>query len=109
MSLSAHLLELKKRLYISGVALVLGTAAGWFLTDPILAAMRKPIYEVAATQHRVATLNYDGISSAFDLKLQIAFTVGLVVTSPVWLYQIFAFFMPAMTKREVKFVLGFFL
>ena len=109
MSLAAHLIELKKRLYISGIAILAGTVGGWFLTDPILAAMRKPIYAVAASQHRVATLNYDGISSAFDLKLQIAFTVGLVITSPVWLYQIFAFFMPAMTKREVKFVLGFFL
>lgn len=109
MSLSAHLIELKKRLYIAGLAVLVGTVGGWFLTDPILSAMRKPIYEVAASQHRIATLNYDGISSAFDLKLQIAFTVGLVITSPIWLYQIFAFFMPAMTKREVKYVLGFFL
>lgn len=109
MSLSAHLIELKKRLYIAGAAIVAGTVGGWFLTEPILAAMRKPIYEVAARQHRIATLNFDGISSAFDLKLQIAFTVGLVITSPIWLYQIFAFFMPALTKKETKFVLGFFL
>jgi sec-independent protein translocase protein TatC len=109
MSLAAHLVELKRRLYVVAIAVFAGTIAGWFLTDPILAAMRKPIYEVAANQHRVATLNYDGISSAFDLKLQIAFTVGLVITSPVWLYHIFAFFMPAMTKRETRYVLGFFL
>ena len=109
MSLGAHLAELKRRMYVVAIAVFVGTIGGWFLTDPILAAMRKPIYEVAANQHRVATLNYDGISSAFDLKLQIAFTVGLVITSPVWLYQIFAFFMPAMTKREVRYVLGFFL
>lgn len=109
MSLAAHLVELKRRLYIGAIAILVGTVGGWFVTDFILAAMRQPIFEVARSQHRVATLNFDGISSAFDLKLQIAFTVGLVVTSPIWLYQIFAFFMPAMTKKETRFVLGFFL
>jgi sec-independent protein translocase protein TatC len=109
MTLGAHLIELKRRMYVIAIAVFAGAVGGWFLTDPILSAMRKPIYEVALTQHRVATLNYDGISSAFDLKLQIAFTVGLVITSPIWLYQIFAFFMPAMTKREIRYVLGFFL
>jgi sec-independent protein translocase protein TatC len=108
MSLSAHLIELKRRLYVIAISVFAGTIGGWFLTDPVLAAMRKPIYEVAASQHRVATLNFDGISSAFDLKLQIAFTVGLIVTSPIWLYQLFAFFMPAMTKRESRYVIGFF-
>jgi sec-independent protein translocase protein TatC len=97
MTLGAHLIELKRRMYIIAIAVFAGAVGGWFLTDPILSAMRKPIYEVALTQHRVATLNYDGISSAFDLKLQIAFTVGLVITSPIWLYQIF------------RYVLGFFL
>ena len=109
MSLAQHLVELRKRLYLVAIAVVVGTFGGWFLTDPVLAAMRAPIYVVAANQHRVATLNYDGISSAFDLKLQIAFTIALVLTSPFWLYQIFAFFMPAMSKREIKYVLGFFL
>lgn len=109
MTLAQHLVELRKRLYLVAIAVVVGTIGGWFLTDPVLAAMRAPIYVVAENQHRVATLNYDGISSAFDLKLQIAFTIGLVLTSPFWLYQIFAFFMPAMSKREIKYVLGFFL
>ncbi len=108
MTLAQHLVELRKRLYLVAAAVVVGTVGGWFLTDPVLTAMRAPIYVVAENQHRVATLNYDGISSAFDLKLQIAFTIGLVITSPFWLYQIFAFFMPAMSKREIKYVLGFF-
>jgi sec-independent protein translocase protein TatC len=107
MSLSAHLIELRKRLYIIAVVVNVGAVAGWFLTDPVLAAMRQPIYAVALSQHRVATLNYDGITSAFDLKLQIAFTISLVITSPLWLYQIFAYFMPAMTRREMKYTVGF--
>jgi sec-independent protein translocase protein TatC len=107
MSLGGHLVELRKRLYLSAVFIVLGAIAGWFSADFLLAQLREPIFLVASSQDRVATLNYDGITSAFDLKLQIAFTVGIVISSPFWLYQIWAFFMPGLTKREIKYTLGF--
>lgn len=109
MSLGGHLVELRKRLYLSAVFIVAGAVIGWFTADFLLDQLRKPIFLVASSQGRVATLNYDGITSAFDLKLQIAFTVGIVISSPFWLYQIWAFFMPGLTKREMKYTLGFML
>ena len=109
MSLGGHLVELRKRLYLSALFIVSGSVAGWFAADFLLAQLREPIFLVASSQDRVATLNYDGITSAFDLKLQIAFTVGIVISSPFWLYQIWAFFMPGLTKREMKYTLGFML
>ena len=108
MSFGQHLLELRKRVYISAAAIVGGMVGGWFLSEWLLAAIRQPIYDVAANQGRVATLNYDSITSAFDLRLQIALTIGLVISSPIWLYQIWAFFVPGMTRREIRYVLGFF-
>ena len=109
MSLAEHLIELRKRLYISAAAIVVGTVIGWFLSDFLLDSLRAPIFEIATDQARVATLNYDAITSAFDLKLQIAFTVGVVISSPVWLFQIWAFFIPGLTRRERAYSLGFFL
>lgn len=109
MSLGGHLRELRKRIYISALAIVLGAVLGWFFSDAILAMLREPIYAIAASQNRVATLNYDAITSAFDLKLQIAITLGFVISSPVWLYQIWAFFIPGLTKTEKQYSLGFFL
>lgn len=109
MSLGGHLRELRKRIYISALAIVLGAVLGWFFSDAILAMLREPIYAIAASQNRVATLNYDAITSAFDLKLQIAITLGIVISSPVWLYQIWAFFIPGLTKTEKQYSLGFFL
>jgi sec-independent protein translocase protein TatC len=109
MTLGAHLREFRKRLYIAALGIFVGGVGGWFTADFILDALRQPIFALAEAQGRVATLNYDGVTSAFDLKLQIALTVGLVVSSPVWLYQIWAFFVPAMTRREIKYVLAFFL
>lgn len=109
MSLGGHLRELRKRVYISALAIVLGAVVGWFFSDAILALLREPIYAIAESQNRVATLNYDAITSAFDLKLQIAITLGIVVSSPVWLYQVWAFFIPGLTRTEKQYSLGFFL
>lgn len=109
MSLGAHLRELRRRIYISALAIVLGAIVGWFFSDYVLAVLREPIYAIAQSQNRIATLNYDAITSAFDLKLQIAITLGLVLSSPVWLYQIWAFFIPGLTKTEKAYSLGFFL
>lgn len=107
MSLGGHLVELRKRLYLSALFIVSGSILGWFTADLLLSQLREPIFLVASEQGRVATLNYDGITSAFDLKLQIAFTVGIVVSSPFWLFQIWAFFMPGLTRTEIKYTLGF--
>jgi sec-independent protein translocase protein TatC len=107
MSLGGHLVELRKRLYLSAVFIVAGSVFGWIASDFLLAQLREPIFLIASEQGRVATLNYDGITSAFDLKLQIAITLGIIVSSPFWLYQIWAFFIPGLSKREMKFTLGF--
>lgn len=108
MSLGGHLVELRKRLYLAALFIVAGAVAGWFLSDFILDQLREPVFLVGVDQSRVATLNYDSITGAFDLKLQIAFTVGLIISSPFWLYQFWAFFMPGLTRKESKYTLGFF-
>jgi sec-independent protein translocase protein TatC len=108
MSLGQHLLELRKRLFIAGVAVVLAAIVGWFLSDLILNALRNPILEVGRDQGRNATLNYQTITSAFDLKLQISLYAGIIISSPVWLYQIFAFLVPGLTRKEKRYTFGFF-
>lgn len=108
MSLGQHLLELRKRLFLGGIAVVLGAVAGWFLSDLILDALREPILQVGREQGRNATLNYQGVTSAFDLKLQIALYAGLILSSPVWLYQVFAFLVPGLTRKEKRYTFGFF-
>jgi sec-independent protein translocase protein TatC len=108
MSLGQHLLELRKRLFIAGLAVVLASIVGWFLSDLILNALRNPILEVGRDQGRNATLNYQTITSAFDLKLQISLYAGIIISSPVWLYQIFAFLVPGLTRKEKRYTFGFF-
>jgi sec-independent protein translocase protein TatC len=108
MSLAHHLIELRKRLFRSAFGLLLGAAAGWILSDFVMDSLRAPVSLIATAQNRSATLNFADITSAFDLKLQIALTVGAVISSPIWLYQIFAFLVPGLTSKEKRYTFGFF-
>jgi sec-independent protein translocase protein TatC len=108
MSLTEHFIELRKRLFRSALALLGGSIIGWFLAGPVMDALRGPITEIAKQQNRQAMLNYDSITGAFDLKMQMAITIGAIISSPVWLYQIWAFFVPALTRKELKYGFGFF-
>jgi sec-independent protein translocase protein TatC len=103
MPLVEHLLELRKRLVRAVLGVVLGGVAGWFLNDLVLNALRNPL--LGRPNSRI---NFTGITSAFDVKFEIAIVLGIVISSPVWLYQIFAFVTPAFTRSEKKYVFGFF-
>ncbi len=108
MTFGEHFVELRKRLFRSALGLLAGSVAGWFLAGWVLDALREPIVQIAKQQGRLAELNYDNITGAFDLKMQIAITIGVVISSPVWLYQIWAFLVPALNRKELKYGLGFF-
>lgn len=107
MSLAEHLIELRKRLIISAVALLLGAIGGFFLSDWVINDLLiMPIDAVA--DERNIQLSYTTVTEQFDLRFQIAFALSILATSPVWLYQILAFFVPGLTKREKRYTLGFF-
>jgi sec-independent protein translocase protein TatC len=105
MSLGQHLVELRKRILIAAIAIAVGAIVGWLLSGFVWDALRAPIYLIAHARH--AQLNYPDITSAFDLKLKIAIYVGVIISSPVWLFQIFAFLAPGLTRNEKRYTYGF--
>jgi sec-independent protein translocase protein TatC len=108
MSLGQHLVELRKRLFRAAIAILVGAIIGYLLSDFVLSALQAPIATIAHLQHRDAKLNFTDITSAFNLKILISFYVGLFLSSPVWLYQIFAFLVPGLTSKEKRYTFGFF-
>ncbi len=105
MPLADHLREARNRGFRAGVALVVAMIVGYVLAEPILAVLREPILAIA--ESRNASLNYDSVTGAFDLRLRIAVFAGIILSSPVWLYQLFAFLAPGMTRREKRYTFGF--
>lgn len=108
MSLGQHLVELRKRLMYAVIGLVLGLVAGWFLVDWVWEMLRVPI-EKLQSEGREATLAYNSITEAFDLRIAISLFIAVIVTSPIWLYQVWAFLAPGLTRREKLYGVGFIL
>ncbi len=106
MSLGQHLIELRKRLFRGALGVLAGAIVGFILSPWVLDQISGPITEVAKSRN--AVLNFSQVTSSFDLRMQIAIYVGLFLSSPVWLYQIFAFLVPGLTGREKRYTFGFF-
>ncbi len=105
MPLIEHLLELRKRLMWAALAIIAGAIAGWFVSDWVLQLLTGPLQTQGK---KLATINFGSVTGAFDVRFEIAIIVGVVISSPLWLYQIFAFLTPAFTRQEKKYVFGFF-
>jgi len=107
MALREHLAELRRRMVISAIAVVLGALAGWFLSKPVMMDfIINPINHVSSHGRHV-TLTYRAIADAFNLKVKVAVYIGFVISSPVWIYQIWAFITPGLTRRERRYSLWF--
>ncbi|GLJ79274.1 Sec-independent protein translocase protein TatC [Microbacterium imperiale] len=109
MSLGQHLIELRRRLIIAAIALVASMVASFFLTDWIIWAMTEPIRLVAEQRGdgEAVKLMYSTITGPFDMRLRISFSVGIILSAPIWLWQIWAFLMPGLTRKEVRYTVGF--
>lgn len=107
MTLGEHLVELRRRLILATAAILVAAIGAWFLVDPVLDALREPIERIASANERTAELNYTNITGHFDIRLQITMTLAIVLASPVWLYQVWAFIVPALHRREKRYALGF--
>ncbi|MEN2745116.1 twin-arginine translocase subunit TatC [Sinomonas halotolerans] len=107
MPLLEHLRELKNRLIKSAIGIVLGAIAGWFLYDPVLEALQEPVRQISEHTGGTASVNFGSIASPFDFKLQLSILIGIVVSSPVWIYQVWAFVLPGLTRKERRYTLGY--
>lgn len=106
MSLGEHLVELRKRLLVSAAAIVVGLVGGWYLSGLVWDVLRTPILQLNE-EGRKASITYGDIAGAFDTKMQISLFVAVLITSPVWLYQIWAFMAPGLTRREKLYGVAF--
>ena len=107
MSLGSHLKELRVRLSWSAGFLVVGTVIGWYLCEPVFKLLQAPLLEVTKARGIEAVVNFGTVVSAFDLRIQVSIFLGVIITSPFWLYNLWAFVSPGLKTRERRFTLGF--
>jgi sec-independent protein translocase protein TatC len=107
MALKEHLREARNRLFKSGIALAVGTVAGFFLYMPVFNALTRPVLDVGNQEGRFATINFEGVATPFDQMIQVSVFIGLLISCPVWLYQLWAFITPGLKSKERRTALGF--
>lgn len=107
MPLRAHLVELRKRVFLAALGVVVGAVIGWFLYTPVFEALQRPIELVAEERADLITLNFAGIATSFDMMVKVSFFLGVIISSPWWLYQFWAFVTPGLTRRERGYAIGF--
>ncbi|MEW2359927.1 twin-arginine translocase subunit TatC [Spirillospora sp. NPDC029432] len=102
MPLMDHLRELRNRLVKVLLALLAGTVIGWIFFSPVWDFLKEPYCALPASKdlNGQCSLVVNGIFSSFFLRLKIAFILGLVISSPVWLFQLWAFVAPGLYRKE---------
>jgi sec-independent protein translocase protein TatC len=118
MPLAEHLRELRDRLVKAvGAILVVCIASLFFyqdivdfLMDPVLESVGCPDDLKASDvgkEEDCASFTVNGLISPFTIMLKVSFMTGMVVSTPIWLYQLWAFLAPGLHKEEKKYSLGF--
>ncbi len=114
MSVMEHLEELRRRIIIAGVAVLLGAVVGWFLYPAVLDLLREPFCQYLREHPEVrppagCDLVFNSPVDAFLTKLKMVGFLGLIVALPLVLYQLWAFIVPGLTSREKKWSVPFIL
>ncbi len=110
MSLADHLRELRARLLKSALAITLGAIIGWIFYDQIFDILSEPVNEVIAkaqAEGREIQLTITEITGAFTLRIKVAVLAGVVLASPVWIYQLWRFVTPGLKRKEKKWTVVF--
>lgn len=108
MSLRDHLRELRRRLIIASAGIVAGAVAGFFLYDWMFSLLADPVQAYADDEGaRLTQIAFNAVGQPLDLLIRISLFVGLVISSPIWLYQVWAFIMPGLRKAEKRYAIAF--
>ena len=97
MSLLEHLEELRSRIIVVAIAILLAAVAGFFLAEQLITLLRAPLPDGA-------DLIQTGVGEAFGVRMQLALMSGVAMAMPVILYEIWAFITPGLTRRERRLI-----
>ena len=108
MPLFDHLRELRNRIVKMALALIAGMAVGFIFFDQAWRVIERPLCHTTVNGHSgcatpgVNQLILNSPLDPFYLRVKVAFVVGLLLSSPVWLYQLWAFIAPGLYAREKR-------
>ena len=92
MTFIAHLNELRTRIIVSVIAILVATLAAFFAADTILNVLLLPSGGLHLRAFRLV--------AGFMIKFKVAFYAGIIISMPVWAYEIISFVGPGLKPSE---------
>jgi sec-independent protein translocase protein TatC len=108
MPLFDHLRELRNRVVKMALGLIAGMIVGFIFFQPVWRFIEHPLCSAhirgytGCTRLGVNQLVLNGPLDAFYLRVKVALIVGIILSSPLWLYQLWAFIAPGLYAREKR-------
>ena len=107
MTFFEHLVELRKRIINSLIAVGIGAFAGVYISKYVINYVTHPMLKALSDAHLDPKLIYTHPAGFFNLIITLGIYIGIVLASPVVLYQIWLFVAPALYKHERSAIAGF--
>lgn len=104
MTLREHLAELRQRLVIVALAFVVATVIGLVFSTQALDFFLRPALEEVSGRPNVRIV-YGNVTEGLMVQFRLAAYVGLILASPIAIYQIVAYVSPGLTAQERRYVL----
>jgi sec-independent protein translocase protein TatC len=118
MPLAEHLRELRNRLAKAVLAIIVVTILAAFFYQDIIDFFTRPVLDSVGCPESFtelaqqkdspcAEITINGLLGPFTLALKVSLMAGVVLASPVWLYQLWAFVAPGLHRNEKKYAYAF--
>ena len=107
MPLLEHLRELRRRVVKSSIIILIASGIGWYFYNQIITTLARPVCDLNQAKISQAShcgaLYINGVLGPLNLQIKVALLTGLIISAPLWLYQIWAFISPGLHRRERRY------
>jgi sec-independent protein translocase protein TatC len=108
MTLMEHFADLRSRLLIAVLVILVGTALGLVFSKHVIEFLAQPYCDIPTanvedSEQVLCSFTLNSPVSHIALYLKVSLYMGLVATSPIWLYQLWAFIAPGLHRNERKY------
>ena len=111
MTLVEHLRELRHRILVSVVAVVVATIVAFVFHTHLLHLLTGPYCRLGPRYHPFnghrCSLVVTGVTDGLTVTMKLSLWSGLVLSAPVWLYQMWKFVTPGLYRHERRWAIGF--
>ena len=106
MPLLEHVREFRKRILRASFFILVFSAIGWVYYNKIITTLSAPVCDLKAAQltgtKQCGALYISGVLGPLNLQIKVSILVGVIISAPFWLYQLWAFVAPALHPKEKR-------